>query len=118
MTLGSPFPPDPALLLLAQLHAQILLSGRILRSAMLQQSPRHRLEHMKEGQVDIGCPAQERSDILDDAMGVLGVVDGQQDSHSSLLGRGQTMQRTIHYPPLNQPIPGGGRASPGYATRS
>src|SRR5687768_16437005 len=54
---------------------------------MLQQSPRHGLKHMKEGDLDIRCPAQERSNILDNAMGVLGLVDGQKNSHSGLLGR-------------------------------
>src|SRR5206468_12350328 len=95
MALGFPFLPDPGFLPFAQLHTQSLLSGRILRSAMLQQPPRHGFEHMKEGHLDIGCSAQERSDILDNAMGVLGFVDGQKNSHSGLLNRGQKMQRLI-----------------------
>jgi hypothetical protein len=48
---------------------------------------------MKEGDHDLGCSAQERSNILDNAMGVLRFVDGQKNSHSSLLGGAdRTMQ--------------------------
>jgi hypothetical protein len=43
---------------------------------MLQQLSGHGLEHMKEGDDDMWCSAQERSNILDNAMGVLGLVDG------------------------------------------
>jgi hypothetical protein len=85
--LGFPFLPNPGFLLTAQLSAQLRFSGRILRSAMFQQPSRHGLEHMKEGDHDVGCSAQERSDILDNPMGVLGFVDGQKNSHSILLGR-------------------------------
>jgi hypothetical protein len=41
---------------------------------------------VKEGDDDIWYSAQERSNILDNPMGVLGFVDGQKNSHSSLLG--------------------------------
>src|SRR5512140_826769 len=81
IALGFPFLPNPGFLLIAQLHAQLRLGGRILRSAMLQQPPRHRLEHMKEGNDDIRCSTQERSNILDNAMGVFGLIDGQKNSH-------------------------------------
>jgi hypothetical protein len=43
---------------------------------MLQQPPRHGFEHVKEGDDDIWYSAQERSNILDNAMRVLGLVDG------------------------------------------
>jgi hypothetical protein len=47
---------------------------------------------MKEGEDNIRCSAQERSDIPDNAMGGLRFVDGQKNSHSNLLGReGQTV---------------------------
>jgi hypothetical protein len=52
---------------------------------MLQQPPWHRLEHVKEGEKKIRCLGQERSNILDDAIGVLGLIDGQKDSHIGLL---------------------------------
>jgi len=45
---------------------------------------------MKEGDDDIRCSAQERSNILDKPMGVLGLVDGQKNSHSSLQRCGAT----------------------------
>jgi hypothetical protein len=91
--LGFPFRPNPGFLLIAQLRAQLRFSGRILRSTMFQQPSRHGLEHMKEGDHDIWCSSQERSNILDNAMGVLRFVDGQKNSHSSLLGReGQAVQ--------------------------
>jgi hypothetical protein len=37
---------------------------------------------MKEGDDNIRCSAQERSDIPDHAMGVLRFVNGQKNSHS------------------------------------
>jgi hypothetical protein len=100
MALGFPFLPNPGFLLIAQLRAQFRLGGRILRSAMLQQLPGHGLEHMKEGDGNIRCSAQERSNILDNAMGVLGLVDGQKNSHIGLLGGAcRTVQLSIYYPP-------------------
>jgi hypothetical protein len=42
---------------------------------------------MKESQDDMRRSAQERSNILDNATGVLRFVDGQKNSHSSLLGK-------------------------------
>lgn len=48
MALGFPLLPNPGSLLIAQLDAQLGLGGRILRSAVLQQLPWHRLEHMKQ----------------------------------------------------------------------
>jgi hypothetical protein len=78
MALGLLFLPNPGFLLIVQLHAQLRLSDRILRSTMLQQPPRHRPEHMKESDYDIRCSAQERSNILDNAMGVFGLVDSQR----------------------------------------
>jgi hypothetical protein len=83
MALGFPFLPSSGFLLIAQLHAQLLLSSRILRSSMLQQPPRHGFEHMKESAEDIRGLAQERSNILDNTMGVLGLIDGQKNSHSN-----------------------------------
>ena len=77
MALGFPFLPNPGFLLVVQLRAHSRLDSRILRSAMLQQLPGHGLEHMKESDSDIGRLAQERTNILDCAMGVLGFVDGQ-----------------------------------------
>jgi hypothetical protein len=57
---------------------------------MLQQPPWHRLEHVKEGEDEIRRSTQERSHILDDAMGVLGLIDGHKNSHIGLLaGRGK-----------------------------
>jgi hypothetical protein len=85
MALGLRFLPNPSFLLIVQLFAQLRLSGRILRSAMLQQPPWHRLEHVKEGEDEIRRSTQERSHILDDAMGVLGLIDGYKNSHIGLL---------------------------------
>ena len=88
MALGFPFLPNPGFLLIAQLHAQFCLGGRTLRSAMLQQLPGHGFEHMKKGDGDIRCSAQERSNILDNAMGVLGLVEARRTRISaSLEGR-------------------------------
>jgi len=42
---------------------------------------------MKEGDHDVRCSAQERSNILDNPTGILGLVDGQKNSHSGLLGK-------------------------------
>jgi hypothetical protein len=52
---------------------------------MLQQLSGHRLEYMKEGDDDIWYSGQERPNILDNAMGVLGLVDGQKNSHRASL---------------------------------
>jgi hypothetical protein len=87
MALGLLFLPNPGFLLIAQLHAQLRLSDRIPRSTMLQQPPRHRLEHMKNGDDDIGFSAQERSNILDNAMGVFGLVDSQKNSNGGRYNR-------------------------------
>src|SRR3977135_2823842 len=100
VALGFPFLPNPDFLLIAQLYAQFCLGGRILRPAMLQQLPGHGLEHMKEGHGDIRCSTQERSNILDNAMGVFRLVDGQKNSHIGLLGGSyRTVQLSIYYPP-------------------
>jgi len=42
---------------------------------------------MKEGDHDVRCSAQERSNILDNPTGILGLIDGQKNSHSGLLGK-------------------------------
>ena len=100
MALGFPFLPDPGFLLITQLHAQLRLGGRTLRSAMLQQLPGHGLEHVKEGDDDIRCSAQERTNILNHAMGVLGLVNSQKKSNSGLLGRtGQTVRLSTSHSP-------------------
>jgi hypothetical protein len=54
---------------------------------MFQQLPGHGLEHMKESHGDIRCSSQERSYILDHAMGVIGLVDGHKNVHRDLLER-------------------------------
>ena len=41
---------------------------------------------------------KQRSNILDDAIGVFGLVNGQKDSHLGLLVRvRQTLQRPLYY---------------------
>jgi hypothetical protein len=57
---------------------------------------------MKESDGDIRCPAQERSDILDHAMGVLRLVNGQKNAHRSLLVRSGQGERgsDLHIIPL------------------
>jgi hypothetical protein len=67
---------------------------------MLQQLSGHGLEHMKEGNENIRGSAQERSNILDSAMGVLGLVDGQKNSHSSLPGGGSNRCNDMYIIPL------------------
>jgi hypothetical protein len=67
---------------------------------------------MKKGNDDIGCPAQERANILDNPMRVLGFIDGQKNSHSDLHGKRHREQRSLHYPPPDQPIPEAAKASP------
>ena len=62
-------------------------SSRIFRSTILQQPPRHGFEHMKEGDDDIRCSTQERSNILGNAMGVLGLVNGHKNSPSERSNR-------------------------------
>jgi hypothetical protein len=42
---------------------------------------------MKERDDDFRRSAQERSNVLDNPMGVLGLVDGQENSHNDLLGK-------------------------------
>jgi hypothetical protein len=55
---------------------------------------------MKEGDGDIRGSAQERANILDNPMGVLGLVNGQKNSHISLLGGAwRTVQLCTYYPP-------------------
>src|SRR5262245_59086388 len=85
MTLGFPFLPNPVFLFVVQLLIHLCFDGRILRSPMLQQSPRHRLEDMKERDGHVRCSAQKRSNILNSAMRVFGLVDGKKNSHSVLL---------------------------------
>jgi hypothetical protein len=71
----------------------------ILRSPMLQQSPRHRLKDMKERDGHVRCSIQKRSNILDSAMRVFGLVDGDKNSHSVLLRKplAGTVQSSIYY---------------------
>jgi hypothetical protein len=85
MALGLRFLSNPDFLLIVQLFAQLRLGSRILRATMLQQPPWHWLEHVKESKSEVRCSAQERSNILDDAIGVLGLVNGQKNSHIGLL---------------------------------
>ena len=41
--------------------------------------------HVKEGESKIRCSTQERSYILQNALGVLGLIDGHKNSHIGLL---------------------------------
>src|SRR5262245_44769531 len=85
MTLGFPFLPNPIFLFVVQLLIHLGFDGGILRSSMLQQPPRHRLEDMKERDGHVRCSAQKRSNIPDSTMRVFGLVDGKKNSHSVLL---------------------------------
>jgi hypothetical protein len=68
---------------------------------------------MKEGDDDMWCSAQERSNILDNAMGVLGLVDGQKNSHGNLLGGARSNDAaTYSLSPLSSPIPRGCQGKP------
>jgi hypothetical protein len=74
---------------------------------------------MKEGDGDIRCSAQERSNILDNAMGVLGLVDGQKNSHIGLLGGAVERFSYLYTIPHEfADTRGGPRASPGPVVRS
>src|SRR5262245_52015996 len=97
MTLGFPFLPNPVFLFVVQLLIHLCFDGRILRSPMLQQSPRHRLEDMKERDGHLRGSAQKRSNILNSAMRVFGLVDGKKNSHSVLLRKQRRWNRAVIY---------------------
>jgi hypothetical protein len=68
---------------------------------------------MKKCDDDIGCSTQERPHILDNAMGVLGLVDGQKNSHGNLLGGARSNDAaTYSLSPLSSPIPRGCQGKP------
>ena len=63
-TLTFCFLSNPGFLVLAQLLTQSSFGGGILRSAMLQQPPRHGLEDVKQRDGGFRRLAKERPDIL------------------------------------------------------
>jgi hypothetical protein len=68
---------------------------------------------MKERDDDIGCSPQERPNILNNAMGVLGLVDSQKNSHGNLLGGARSNDAaTCILSPLSSPIPRGCQGKP------
>jgi hypothetical protein len=85
MTLGFPFLQNPVFLFIVQLLTNLRFDGRILRPPMLQQSSRYRSKDMKEGDSHVRCSVQKRSNILDSALRVFGLVNGKKNSHSILL---------------------------------
>src|SRR5262249_21155443 len=85
-TLTFCFLSNPGFLILAQLLTQSGFGGGILRSTMLQQPPRHRLEDVEERDGGFWRLAQERPHILHRAVGVFGLIDSHKNSHNVLHG--------------------------------
>src|SRR6476646_3143788 len=84
-TLTFCFLSNPGFLVLAQLLTQAVFGGGILRSAMLQQPPRHGLEDVKQRDGGFRRLAQKRSHILHRAMGVLRFINSHKNTHTSSL---------------------------------
>jgi len=64
---------------------------------------------MKEGDSHVRCSVQKRSNILDSAMRVFGLVDGKKNSHSVLLRKQRRWNFAVIYiMPMNSPILGQG----------
>src|SRR6476620_8321001 len=100
-TLTFCFLSNPGFLVLAQLLTQAGFGGGILRSAMLQQPPRHGLEDVKQRDGGFRRLAQKRSHILHRAMGVLRFIDSHKNSHS-ILQAGRVEQWTANYNMLRE----------------
>src|SRR5207244_9241935 len=76
-----PFRTIPGILVIPELCAQSSFDDGILRSTVLHQLSRHGLEHVKKSETHIRRLAQEGADITDGSVGVLGIVNSEENSH-------------------------------------